>query len=299
MLLLCVLCTVLLIVIAALTIKIRLLQKAADEIHAELGAKLETDTNTLICVSSTDLHIRRLAAALNRQLRLLRRERRRLQSGDWELKEAVTNISHDLRTPLTAVCGYLELLKREETSETVSRYLSIIENRTESLKSLTEELFRYSIITSSQTELVLEPLSLNCCLEESISDYYDLFKDRGILPLISIPEKRVPRKLDREALSRIFGNIINNAVKYCDRDLEIVLTEEGRITFTNTASGLTGIQVGKLFDRFYTVESGESSTGLGLSIARALTEQMHGSIHAIYEDCKLSICVFFPEVFNF
>lgn len=296
MLLLCVLCAVLLIVIAALTIKIRLLQKAADEIHTGLSAKLETDTNTLISISSSDSHMKQLAAALNRQLRLLRQERRRLQNGDLELKDAVTNIAHDLRTPLTAIWGYLNLLKREETSEEVSRYLSIIENRTEALTTLTEELFGYSLLSSVQTALTPHPLSLNSSLEESISSYYDLLKSKGILPSISLPEKKVIRELDKDALTRIWGNIIHNAVKYSDRDLEITLTEAGEVIFTNTASGLDEVQVGRLFDRFYTVESAEHSTGLGLSIAKRLTEQLHGSIYAAYQDGRLSIHVTFPSV---
>lgn len=84
--------------------------------------------------------MRKLAADINVQLRLLRQERHRYQQGDWELKEAVTNISHDLRTPLTAINGYLDLLEREEKSKNVQRYLSQIENRTEVLKSLTERM---------------------------------------------------------------------------------------------------------------------------------------------------------------
>ena len=88
--------------------------------------------------------MRHLANTINRQLRKLRTERRRFQQGDLELKNAVTNISHDLRTPLTAICGYLELLEQEEKPETVSRYIGIIKDRVDILAQLSEELFRYS-----------------------------------------------------------------------------------------------------------------------------------------------------------
>lgn len=88
---------------------------------------------------------------------------------------------------------------------------------------------------------------------------------------------------------------MNNAMNYSDGDLEITLSETGEITFTNTASGLDGIQVGKLFDRFYTVEAGRKSTGLGLAITRALVEQMGGTISATYENNRLSICIQFPD----
>ena len=106
-------------------------RKSIDEIHTEFQERLSSDTNTLIDISSSDPHLRKLASEINIQLRLLRKERHRYQQGDLELKEAITNISHDLRTPLTAINGYLDLLEREEKSETVHCYLSQIQNRTD------------------------------------------------------------------------------------------------------------------------------------------------------------------------
>lgn len=292
---LCVLSALLALAITVLMIKVALLHRAADEIRAELGARLDTDTNTLITISCGDRHMRRLAADLNTQLRLLRMERRRLQSGDLELKEAVTNISHDLRTPLTAICGYLDLLKQEEKSEAVSHYLAVIENRTEAMKQLTEELFHYSVITSVSDDVRYEDVAINSVLEESVSAYYAAFKNREIAPVIYIPECKIQRRLDRRALSRIFGNIIGNAVKYSDGDLEITLSKAGDIDFTNSASQLDEIQVGRLFDRFYTVEAAKQSTGLGLSIAKALVEQMNGTINARYHNGKLNIHIGFAQ----
>jgi signal transduction histidine kinase len=212
------------------------------------------------------------------------------------LKEAVTNISHDLRTPLTAICGYLDLLNKEEKSEEVERYLSIIKNRTEALKRLTEELFRYSYISSTSNNIVLENTDINSILEDSISAYYAALKNSGIIPDITIPEQKIRRRLDRSALSRVFGNIINNAIKYSKGDLIILLKETGEIVFTNTSPLLDEVQVGKLFDRFYTVESANKSTGLGLSISKTLVEQMNGTITAIYVDSKLSIHIKFSEI---
>ena len=97
------------------------------------------------------------------------------------------------------------------------------------------------------------------------------------------------RTLNKDVLSRIFGNIINNAVKYADRDFGVTLKENGSIVFFNTADGLDEVTVGKLFDRFFTVESARGGTGLGLSIARILTEKMGGTISARYEEGKLVI----------
>lgn len=283
----------LIFVIILLLIKIHLLQKSAQEIEDSFSEKLMTDSNTLIDISSRDKYMRHLAAEINIQLRQLQTECRKFQKGDLELKNAITNISHDLRTPLTAIYGYLDLLEQEEKSETVNRYIAVIRNRTEMLKQLTEELFRYSVILASEEDLNLEPVVINNVLEESISSFYTILKEKKISPKITIPQKKVIRNLDRSALSRILANLLNNAVKYSDGDLEITLSENGEIRFRNHASNLTEIEVGKLFDRFYTVNNARNSTGLGLSISKTLTEKMHGTISAEYNHTMLTICIVF------
>lgn len=284
---------ILVLVIAALTIKIYLMRKSVKEITEALSEKLTTDTNTLVGISSNDKEMKNLADGINGQLKILREERLKFSKGNTELKTAVTNISHDLRTPLTAICGYLELLKAEEKSEEVGRCLDIIENRTQSLKQLTEELFKYSVVTSTDDELKIEEVVINSVLEESIAAYYGALKERGIEPTVSITDNQIIRYLDRVALSRVFANILSNAVKYSDGGLEIKMTDSGEIAFANTASNLDEIQVGKLFDRFYTVEAARTSTGLGLSIARNLTRRMDGQISASYSNGRLVVSVNF------
>ena len=280
-------------IIVYLLLKIHYLKEGIEEVLEELQEKLQTDTNTAIFTSSRDIHIRRLASEINEQLKILRKLQLKYQNGDTELKTAVTNISHDLRTPLTAIYGYMDLLEREEKSEAVSRYLSFIANRIEAMKELTEELFRYSVILSVEEELELEPVCIHAVLEESIADFYGALTERGIVPLIHFTEQHIERMANKAALSRVFSNILNNALKYSDGDLEIVLQEEGTILFSNTASGLNEVQVGKLFDRFYTVETARNSNGLGLAIAKHLVEQMGGRIEALYKEETLIISIRF------
>ena len=289
------LCGVLSAIVIILGVKIYILQASMSEIRIELADWLKTDTNTLISVSSNDRHVRLLVSDLNKQLRLLRRQRRQYLNGDRELKDAVTNISHDLRKPLTAICGYLELIETEEKSENVTRYVTAIQNRAEVLKQLTEELFRYSIIMSVQEPMQLEPLCVNGILEESIASFYAALTKRGITPQINITEKRVMRNLNKTALLRVFSNILNNTLKYSDGDLKVELLETGEIYFSNTARYLNDVQVGKLFNRFFSVETARNSTGLGLAISKTLVEQMQGTITAQYKDSILRICLSFPE----
>ena len=287
-----IICGAFAVVIIILAIKIRMMQKSMDEICSCLSEHLSSDTNQLITVSSSDKHVRRLASEIAGQLAELRRQRRQYVNGDRELKEAVTNISHDLRTPLTAICGYLELLEAEEMTDSTRRYVEQIANRTEALKTLTEELFRYSVI-SSVSDLSYEKVNVGRVLEESLISFYGAFEQKNITPNISLPDSVIIRSLDKSALSRIFGNIISNAVKYSDGDFTVIMTNTGEITFSNTASELSSVDVGKLFDRFYTVDSARKSTGLGLSIAKLLTERMGGCIAADYKGNMLSITLSF------
>ena len=290
-----VLAVVLGITVLVLLVKIILMKKAAREIREKLSEKLNSDTNTLIDISSADKDMRALAADLNKHLSVLRREHLRYTQGDMELKTAITNISHDLRTPLTAICGYLDIIKKEEKSEKLSDYLDIIEDRAALMKQLTEELFRYSVIISENEEHITEEVTVNSVLEDSIMGYYAALCERGIEPSVRITEKPIVRSLNRADLARVFANLIGNALKYSDGDLSISLDDDGIISFSNTASSLDGVEVGRLFERFYTLESARNSTGLGLAIARSLVERMGGTIAAEYSMNVLCIKIDFKN----
>ena len=280
-----------------LGVRLSLTHGAAREIAAGLEEKLNADTNTLISISGRDRAMRRLAGELNTHLKELQRRRRQYIQGDLELKNAVTNISHDLRTPLTAISGYLDLLDGEEKSETVQRYIQVIRNRTEAMTQLTGELFSYSV-TVAQGEGERDKTEtgvINRVREESILGFYAALEEREITPEIHITEKKVTRRLDPSALSRVFANLLSNALKYSDGDLWVEMTENGEITFSNTAPGLDEVQTERLFDRFYTLESARKSTGLGLSIARVLMERMGGTIAAQYWKGRLYLRIALPE----
>lgn len=284
-------CIILSVAVVLLSAKLLIMKRDISEICASFSAKLNSDTNTLVSVTSRDKTICKLANDINLQLKELKRQQHRYLRGDLELKKAVTNISHDLRTPLTAINSYLDLLDKAEKSETVSRYIDVIKNRTELMKQLTEELFRYSIITSPEYNMEGEACEINRILEESILGFYAALKEADITPEIEMTENKIVRTVNRNALLRVFSNVISNAVKYSDGDLKIRLTDTGEITFSNMAEGLSETQVDRLFDRFYTVEDARKSTGLGLSIARILIEQMHGTISAKYENNRLTILI--------
>lgn len=286
----------LVVIIFALLLKIFYMRKAIREIKRGFSEKLYTDTNTPIMLSSHDKLVSSLANDINVELKELQKQKHRYIQGDKELKNAITNISHDLRTPLTTICGYLSLLDKEEKSEHIARQLSIIKNRTFALKQLVEELFRYTTIISDTENSVYTETVINNVLEDCISSYYAIFKEKGITPNINLCEQKIVRSVDKTALLRIFNNVIDNAIKYSEGDLTISLFENGIIVFSNHTSDLNEIQIGKLFDRFYTVNTARKSTGLGLSIAKALIEKMDGNISADYSNNVLSIIIKLNEV---
>lgn len=285
-----------LLTIVTISLVLRLCQLKAGlrDAGRELTLILSQDTNRSIGLPSRDKDLRKLAATLNEQLKILQQERHRYQDGDMELKEAVTNISHDLRTPLTAISGYLELLDREQHSPQTNRCLEIIRNRVNSMKQLTEELFRYSLALTAEEEQP-EPLSLNTLLEECLLSFYETFRQKDIVPMLSFSDTPVIRVLDKSATSRIFNNIISNAAKYCVGDFHVTLNEDGSIIFSNNAPNLSPVAAARLFDRFYTVENLDNSTGLGLSIAKQLTERMGGLITSEYKEGQLVITLIFPK----
>ena len=274
-----------------LSVKLHLLKKSAREITSELGAIIKDDTNTSLRISCRDKDMRALSNGINVQLKEVRRQQLLYQHGNTELKTAVTNISHDLRTPLTAITGNLYMIRKTDDLSEIRAYLSAIEERTEIMKQLTEELFRYSVIVSGEQEAETEEIFVNQVLAESVSSFYPVLTKKGIIPQITMTDARIVRNISRSDLMRIFSNLLNNAVKYSDGDLEISLSGTGQITFTNTANGLSAVEVEQLFDRFYTVEAAHHSTGLGLSIARTLVERMGGTITADYENSRLTITI--------
>lgn len=285
--------SVLAVIVATLGVKIWLLHRGVKALRLDLAQKLDRDTNTLLSLPCRDRELRRLAAALNQELRLLREERLRYQQGDRDVKEAVVNVSHDLRTPLTALTGYVELLKGEALPPDASRYLRQIEGRTKAMKAMTEELFRYSL-AADETVLTLEPVDLRAAVEESLLSFYGAFQQKGAVPQIFLPESPVVRQVDRGALSRVLRNILANALKYSGGDLAVTVTQRGQMIFSNLAPGLDPISAGRLFDRFYTVESSRQSTGLGLSIAKELAQRMDGSIGSNFQNGTLTVWVEFP-----
>ncbi len=273
-----------------LFLKILSMKKSLGDLKTDFSERAKLDSNTLIGVSGRDKEIRELADTLNETLSLLRDAYHKYRLGDAEVKTAITNIAHDLRTPLTAICGYLEMADKLEMSDEVRRNLSIISERAEYMKKLTEELFEYSVITTKEVTEEKRNVFVNRVLEDCMMNFYPAFTERGIEPEVNITDERIERMLYPSYVERIFSNLLNNALKYSDGDLSIELKDDGLFKISNTSYALSKVDVEKLFDRFFTVESARSNAGgLGLSIVRTFAQRMNCPLRGYYENNRLVI----------
>ena len=297
---------ILFVICMTLIIKIYLNNKDIKKIGENLEEILTNDTNNLITVSTSNKQIKKVAGKLNTELKKLRKVKIQYENGSEELKRTITNISHDMRTPLTAISGYIELMENNieaedknsknkiiRKEENKQKYLKIIKRKTNELIELTEQLFKFSTTMDTLWKIDKENCCINEILEEILAEYYSIFKKKNIVPEINICNEMIYKNLNKNSLIRIFENILSNMIKYSDGDFKIRLERSGKIIFSNKAKKLDTTTVQKIFDRYFTVENANNVTGVGLSIAKQLVEINEGNIIAKYMDGNLVIEVQF------
>ena len=272
-----------------LIVKLCLIKRTIKEVEKSFVQILETDTNNIIAISSSDKDIKNLTISLNNNLIELRKQKLQYKNGNQELKKIITNISHDLRTPLTALKGYIDLIKQEKLSDSQKNYLKIIQKKSDELTDLTGQLFEFSKIMDTDIKIEKEKCCINEILEETLVSYYSIFKENNIIPNILICDEKIYKIVNKISLIRIFDNVLSNVLKYSNGDFKVAMNEEGIITFSNKATSLDATTVQKIFDRYFSVENAKQSTGIGLSIAKQLVELNNGSIKAEYLEGYLII----------
>ena len=267
----------------------RMCRKLNDIIDSDTNARLTTDT--------FDKDIAALAGSINAMLERNRRDLFEKVRAETELKRAVTNISHDLRTPLTSASGYLQMLESGDLdSETRARYLEIIKGRLETLSALMNSLFEFSRVIEGSIEFTIEQVNVCNVLRDTLSESYTEFENNGFTVDIKIPDTPEMYLCDEDAFRRVLQNLIKNVYVH-GRDYLSVRLDDGVIEITNKADGLVGLDTDGIFERFYTADASRTSknTGIGLAIAKELTTRMGGHIAASVENDELfSIQVTLP-----
>ena len=269
----------LILVIIFLISKIVIINLSIKEIEINIEKILKEDSNRLITISTNNINLKKLANNLNLYIYEFRKQEKKYKNGNQELQKSITNISHDLRTPLTAIKGYIDLIEKDNLNKKQSNYLKIISDKVDILTTLTEQLYDYSKCLDLKDKIKKEKVCINDILEDVLVSYYGLFKQKNITPKILIVEKKIFKYLDKNMFVRVLENIISNALKYSEDNFEVNLLDNGKIIISNKTKSLNITNVKKIFNRYYTLQTGSKSSGLGLSIAKQLIELNGGNIY--------------------
>lgn len=257
------------------------------------------DTNQLLTVLARQKDILTLVNILNNHLNENRHSMIQIKRLNKNFRDSITNISHDLRTPLTTAGGYVQMLQGDVTKEERQEYLSIVLERQNTVKKLLEQLFEYVRIESG--EIVYESVKVDAkaIFIDVLAMYYNDFFEKGLEPTVIIPSKPCIINGDEQGLKRIFSNILFNAITHGSGDyhFEIEESDEYIFKFSNRSEYMEEEDLNYIFDRFYTKDKSRNkkTTGLGLSIAKEIVKQLDGKINAYYNDGIFLITVSFPR----
>lgn len=250
--------------------------------------------NRKLRISLSNKHIEKLAGIINEKNDLERRAKLQILQEKEQLKQSIANISHDLRTPLTSIQGYLVLLKSCQNKEEQENYFSIIQAKADYLTELLQIFYDLSLIDSEDYILEVEKLDINRIVTDCLIDKYSELKK--LTPTVKTENAPVWITGNTVACKRIIENLITNAIRYSNDYVEIVIDANGIFTVKNTTSELKNIDINMLFQKFYTVDASRSNgnTGLGLYIVKELLNKIDGGIEEIsYKNNILTISIYF------
>lgn len=276
-------------------------QRQVKDICRQLAFLMKHDSNMLIHREFGLGGIGMLSDRLNDLLELRRKEKQYYQEKETLIADTYTNLSHDIRTPLTSLDGYFQLMEACENVEEQRRYLNIIHERIHSLNEMLEELFMFTKLKNESYRLELTSCCINRILKETVFSYYDEWVRREIQPDIQITEEQLYIDGNKQGLSRIIQNVIKNGLDHGEKKIRIVLKREQNqavLRISNQVTASEQIDIEHVFDRFYKADAARSktSTGLGLSIAREFVRRMNGEIGAKIEENEFIVEMSFPII---
>jgi len=261
----------------------------AKEQLQEINEKLEE--NRIVRLSTPNRELEGLLSEINRSLQEIRLERVGFIKSEREFKQQIENISHDLRTPLTSMLGYLKIMDTSSLKVEEQEDLQTVLRKAERLQELIHQFYDFSRLTAQDYPLELESIDVTKILREVIADSYVELSAKQLDVMVRLPETEVRILGNADALQRVFQNLLQNAGRYAVSTLSVSVAEvEERviICFKNDTKDINVQEVERIFERFYRVDKARSNgaTGLGLTIAKEFTEKMGGSIKATVEEGK-------------
>jgi signal transduction histidine kinase len=284
------LCIGLIIIFILLVIKIVFLYRALKQASRQMD-EIEkcSERNRLIKAISADRHLEELLKKINVIYQKRQSERIVYQRRETQIRHEIENISHDLRTPLTSILGYVNLLgDLDITQEEREEYLKIIDKRARILQGLIQDFYEISRIEREDYPVMFERISVQNIVSEAAVAYFHEFESRKIKVTVQMEEKSCIIFADRIQFNRILNNLIQNALKYAKDEFVIqqhTTDTQCILTLSNDKNDMTENELKRIFDRFYTGDKArnQGSSGLGLTITKLLVEKMKGSISARFD----------------
>lgn len=285
-----------------------LLKKELQKIKKELEHTREQNYNRQLTVSLLDKDLTNLATELNKNLDYQKELKLKQEQAEKTLKQSISDIAHDLRTPLTVIKGNLQMIEKNEMlSPGALAYLEICQEKSDALKTMVDDFFELSVLESEQTEVLLGKVDVTKLLMEFLIEHEAVIREHGLQPDIRLPERSIFIYADEEMLNRMFSNLLNNIIKYAKDSFEIRLEEEEseeagkenatacKIIFTNELFDNRDLKVEHLFDRTYRGDKARtgSGAGLGLYIVKLLAQKQGAKVYAQKNNNFLSMVIEF------
>ena len=283
------LCTVLAVLFFVIKANIR-------EITKELKKTRDADYDRQLRVTLNDRDMEELAKELNLNLDHQKELKLKEESAKKQLEQSVSDIAHDLRTPLTVVKGNLQMLASEKLSDEGRQYLEVSSRKAETLKNMVDEFFELSVLESDAQMPELKRIDIVEFLVQFIIDHESMIRDKGLTPDIDLPDKSVFIEANEELMVRVFSNLLANICKYAKESFRIsVSAEERKVILSNRIVSHDEIDTTHIFDRTYRADKArrEGSAGLGLYIAKLLMEKQKGNIIADISDGEIHFILSF------
>lgn len=290
------------LVCAALLGYLAVLSGGLRRARERLADHLRDETTARLDVSCPNASAEALLQEINALLERRESERADFRRKEQDLRRQIADVSHDLRTPLTSILGYLQLLEDEDlTAQQKSEYLAVIRGRAATLQTLITSFYDLSRLEGGQWRLEREPVDLSRVVQDQLALAYETLELAGMPPQVDLPEGLGPVWGDEKAVVRVVSNLLTNALHHGAPPLAVSLERRGdRVTarVENAAPAMTQDQVQRVFQRFYTSDPSRAgqNSGLGLAIVQALMERMGGGAEAALESGRFRVTLTFQAV---
>ncbi|MDU0154628.1 sensor histidine kinase [Bacillus cabrialesii] len=279
--------------------KILYVKHITESVHQIANGKL----GLTIRIESRD-ELTELAQNINHMSEELEKKFEQERQLERSKSELISNVSHDLRTPLTSIIGYLDLLKkgRYASKAQFQEYLETIDSKSQRLKYLIDELFEYTHLSSQDVKLTRKEADLSGLLEQIIGEYIPIFEKEQLSVQKSITEDNIPVLMDIDKMVRVYDNLFMNAIKYSKKPSELVISleiigDKAVLKVSNQVEDFPAGNINRLFERFYRgdqARTDQQGSGLGLAISKRIVELHNGHIHAEYREGWMSFIVEHP-----